>query len=261
MLQNPSRVLEGELQRVRLSPEEVFVEVATVLDYIKQNPREANFVLQGLWDSTFCDLRETDINNSPTDELELAASEVVYAVMLALGLLEGPWYTRLTMSLMQQANRRVQHYDRLQELFMPNLWRYGEDKLQAYLQRYMDSEEEWLSDDMESIIRKATEEAVSESPKYNRERGDKPDVSAVRIAPRKQTSVIVLLEAMYKAGWFEKADGSKATNRDETISEILRRAFNAEKASPTQILQAAKDPIKNKTGIDKYFMELKAAME
>ena len=92
---------------------------------------------------------------------------------------------------------------------------------------------------------------------------DRPpvDYSSLRIAQGKQTSMIVILEAMYKAGWIEKANGEKVTNRDDVIKEILKRAFNATKASPTQILQAAKDPIKNKSGIGKYFGELKSAMD
>lgn len=55
------------------------------------------------------------------------------------------------------------------------------------------------------------------------------ETSHVRIAPRKKTSVLVALNAMFKAGWFVAEDGTELTNRDFALNDILRHAFGIDK--------------------------------
>ena len=59
-MQNPSRTIERELTHLRLTTEEVFHETFRVLDEVKENPKDASFMMRGLWDSVYCDLRELD---------------------------------------------------------------------------------------------------------------------------------------------------------------------------------------------------------
>lgn len=151
MLQNPSRTIERELTHLRLTTEEVFHETFRVLDEVKENPKDASFMMRGLWDSVYCDLRELD-EDASDDELQLATSELVYVVMLMLSMVDGSWYTKLTMVLMEQITENSSHYDRLQMLFMPNLWRYGEEKVKAFLNEYMESDEVWISDEIDECL-------------------------------------------------------------------------------------------------------------
>jgi len=51
----------------------------------------------------------------------------------------------------------------------------------------------------------------------------------VRIAPRMKTSVLVVLNAMFKAGWFVAEDGGELKNRDIALNDILRHAFAIDK--------------------------------
>lgn len=173
VLLTPCRELEKELGRLRLSAEEVFHETLRTLDEVKENPKDAAFVLQSFWDDIYCDLRDTDINDAPEEELQLAASEVVYAVMLMLSMLKGSVYTKLTMELMSKIMGNGSHFDHLQELFMPNLWRYGEEKLKDYLEAYMESEEEWISDDindhLSALPKLSNEGAKEKEPSKNNE--------------------------------------------------------------------------------------------
>ena len=108
-------------------------------------------MMRGLWDSVYCDLRELD-EDASDDELQLATSELVYVVMLMLSMVDGSWYTKLTMVLMEQITENSSHYDRLQMLFMPNLWRYGEEKVKAFLNEYMESDEVWISDEIDECL-------------------------------------------------------------------------------------------------------------
>lgn len=151
MLQNPSRTIERGLTHLRLTTEEVFCETFCVLDEAKENPKDASFMMRGLWDNIYCDLRELD-EDASEDELQLATSELVYVVMLMLSMVDGSWYTKLTMVLMEQITANSSHYDHLQMLFMPNLWRYGEEKVKAYLNEYMESDDVWISDDINECL-------------------------------------------------------------------------------------------------------------
>lgn len=49
--------------------------------------------------------------------------------------------------------------------------------------------------------------------------------SPLRIAKGKMTSMLVMLNAAYRAGWLTGADGQPLPNRDQTLREILQRAF------------------------------------
>ena len=141
-----------------------------------------------------------------------------------------------------------------------NITRIGQEEFNRAVSDYMESEEDWLSDEIEDEL-----ENLSKSMPLSiihRQLPEEPQQtkSSYSIASKKQTSVIIIMEAMYKAGWIEKTDGSKVTNRDKMIGELLERAFGISNVGITQILQAAKDPSKNKSGVEKYFKELKEAL-
>jgi hypothetical protein len=61
-----------------------------------------------------------------------------------------------------------------------------------------------------------------------------PQPSSLRIADKKKTPVMVVLHAMYKAGWI------KAGTRDETVIEAARLLFGESVTSLRQLLSIAK---------------------
>lgn len=148
-LQNPSRKYERELKHLKLSSEEVLLECLTILDNVKESPKRATFLLQGILDSVYCDLRDLDLGDAEEEELELGASIIVYSVMLLLSMCNGSYYTRLTILLIDQLSQHgYETFERLQADFMPNVWRLGEEHLKGYVTEYMDSDELWLSDEL-----------------------------------------------------------------------------------------------------------------
>ena len=71
--------------------------------------------------------------------------------------------------------------------------------------------------------------------------------SSIRIAPRKKTSVLTVLNAMYKAGWFTDVDGNPLKNRDEALNDILRNAFGTDKDTAiSQTLNPSNGTVKYK---------------
>lgn len=255
--QTPIRGFEAEVvSGFRLSPEEVFWQVVIVLDKIKEHQEDAWPDIRGLWNDIYVGYRELS-DKYDDKNVRLFASLTVFVVQVCLGCIDVPLYKTMAFEMASQLAKENQSSERMKAAVLNNIARIGTRKFETTLHDYMESEEEWLSDDIEGILENfssaANQDNLPDSPPV--------DCSSLRIAQGKQTSMIVILEAMYKAGWIEKANGEKVTNRDDVIKEVLKRAFNVTKASPTQILQAAKDPIKNKSGIDKYFDELKSSMD
>lgn len=75
------------------------------------------------------------------------------------------------------------------------------------------------------------------------------------IAEGKQTSVLVVLETMYKAKWILKANGNEYTSRDEMIGDVTRLLFNQEEIKGIkQKINSAKK--RTFDGQRKYFDEL-----
>ena len=85
MLQNPSRTIERGLTHLRLTTEEVFHETFRVLDEVKENPKDASFMMRGLWDSVYCDLRELD-EDASDDELQLALQFQIFQLRRLTGI-------------------------------------------------------------------------------------------------------------------------------------------------------------------------------
>lgn len=51
----------------------------------------------------------------------------------------------------------------------------------------------------------------------------------IRIAPRKLTAVLVVLNAIFKSNWLTDAEGRPLTSRDDTLNYILQNGFGAER--------------------------------
>ena len=72
------------------------------------------------------------------------------------------------------------------------------------------------------------------------------ECSHIRIAERKKTSVLVVLNAMFKAGWFVDEKGEELKNRDNALNEILRYAFNDSCKGIAQLLTPSENTKTNK---------------
>jgi hypothetical protein len=67
--------------------------------------------------------------------------------------------------------------------------------------------------------------------------------------------VLVVLEAMYKAGWLVDADKKPLTNRDEALKQIMKNAFGKDNTNVSQLLGSVKNRNKAK-GKQSIFDEL-----
>lgn len=228
-LRNPSRRYERELKHLKLSSEEVLLECLTLLDDVKERPKRATSLMQGMWDSVYCDLRDLDLGDAEDEELALGASIIVYSVMLLLSMCNGSYYTKLTTLLIDQLSQHGDEtFERLQTDFMPNVWRLGEEHLKRYVAKYMDSDELWLSDElMEKLkdIPKMTVVSADDRKPTNDEKKDD------KLSNRQ---LIILFEQMLNVPLT-----SEYTNQSALANLISRVSGN----SPGSIRQRIRDGI------------------
>ena len=222
MLQNPSKSIEREMSAVRLSPEEVFLEAMDQVDYALEDPVTANIDFMGLYDQLFCDIRDLCPQELDENEVELAASEIIFVVSLLLTMTDRHTYKKMAMTLVGQINQDI--YNQLREMFEPYIIRMGEDKIKKYLKDYLESDK-FLSDEIKECIGNLPRivKLPSSTPSSTERK------SHIRIAARKKTSVVIVLNAMYKAGWFVDEEGKKLRNRDDALNEILMNAFGVDR--------------------------------
>lgn len=147
-----ARELEKQMAHFRFSVEELFLVVMAKLDNVKESPRDAKEELDDWWNMLYCDYRDLDTAESPDEEIRLATSEAVYIAMLLLSMCKGKHYTMLSVTLMEQlTENHPDVFDKLQKLFLPELWRMGEEKVHTRMNAYMESEE-WISDDIADML-------------------------------------------------------------------------------------------------------------
>ena len=222
MLQNPSKSIEREMSALRLSPEEVFLEAMDQVDYALEDYVKANIDFMGLHDQLFCDIRDLCPQELDENEVELAASEIIFVVSLLLTMTDRHTYRKMAMTLVGQINQDI--YNQLREMFEPYIIRMGEDKIKKYLKDYLESDN-FLSDEIKECIGNLPRivKLPSSTPSSTERK------SHIRIAARKKTSVVIVLNAMYKAGWFVDEEGEKLRNRDDALNEILMNAFGVDR--------------------------------
>ena len=108
----------------------------------------------------------------------------------------------------------------LDEEFRRGFSSIDEEEFAGIVYDYLQGER-LVSEEIDSLLESMDGDADMENPSVAS--------SSIRIAPRKKTSVLTVLNAMYKAGWFTDVKGQPLKNRDEALNEILRNAFGTDK--------------------------------
>lgn len=254
-LKNPSEHFSTKMPKFRLSAEECFLEVLAVLDDIKEDEKKASFNLEHRWDKIYNDFRDLADEETEQKELELATSVVLYCVVILLTITGKSLYDTLILRLMGQLDEHGVCIEELKDTFMTNIYRMEFEKLKVSILDYMKSDV-FLSDDIEEIVEKV--EDISQATKKSENRSGGADTSNLKIAPGKETAMLVVLDTMYKAKWFVDKKNKPVTNKKKTIEQILQYAFNKTNANVDQLLNAAYK--RNKYEVTSFFDELMAKL-
>ena len=147
--QKPIREFEAEATGFRLSPEEVFWQVVVVLDKVKEYQEDALIDIRGLWDDIYVDYRDL---SDDEDGLDLFTAITVFCVQTCLVMLNAPLYRTMASIIGEQLAKKDQPSQKMESAVLNNITRIGTDKFKAVVQDYMNSEDDWLSDEIEEVL-------------------------------------------------------------------------------------------------------------
>lgn len=165
----PAKSLEREMNGLRLSSEEVFLECLTVLDDIKEcnTGVEAERVVDGLYNTLYCDLREIGPHGVSENELDIAASEIVNCVTLILGYYPGIKYSGTLLCLSAQLENNNLDQLKNRGIFYKQIVLNGEE-ISDYIKSYMDSDD-YLSDDIRRKLKRTKPDELTNEENYENE--------------------------------------------------------------------------------------------
>ena len=223
-------LVHGE-SKARLHPAELFYQCFIILDTLKcKSPTlRVAYCNERVWDELLGYFRDNGFS-WPLAELHLIIGCIMQGAAELL-LRAGREHLSEVAALKRQIQRHAPLSGRaLDQAYRSSLRSMDEEKLVCMMDGYMEAEEKMYSDDINALLDELEKTEVS-SEKYTSGEYEvsAASVSSVRIARQKKTSVLVVLNAMFKAGWFVAEDGSELKNRDVALNDVLRHAFAIDK--------------------------------
>lgn len=235
------RLMNNGARKFRLHPTELFYQTFFTLDFLKgkQLDRQKTYCNNELWDELydyFC--HEKGIEGADED-VRLAIACVMQAVTELLIRSGDSCYTRVAAVLKLQIERHSQDtVNMLDREFRKGFHSIDAGKLASTLCDYLQGDVLYSAEIDEML-----------DGLYSNNHAASVAVSThthIRIAEKKKTSVLIVLNAMYKAGWFVDENGQQLTNRDVTLNEILQTAFNDSCSHIAQLLKPSNNFKENK---------------
>lgn len=236
------RIMNGA-ETLVLHPAELFYQAFYIIDTLHGLPPREQVAWCGveLWDELYDYLRHEKQVAAPQEELQLAIATIMQAAYELLVRSADRRYlsaaAALKRALVKESGDSLS--DLLDSEFHKGFKRLDEDEqaqlISPYLQggRYYSDEIADLLDAMPPVA--AGQEAVPAA-------GQEALTSHVRIAPRKKSAVMRVLNAIYKAGWLVDEEGKRLTNRNTALHQILRSAFGIDCNHIDQLLNPSNNP-------------------
>lgn len=153
---------------LRLTPEELLLELSDVLDGMKEDPDQRHYLCQTTWDMLAYEIRGAGIDVSD-DEMEMYVQGVMMTLIVCLALVDAAACRTLAMGLMME----LDNHARQSEITSWQQWigtlvcRMGEDGLRTRMNRYWRGDS-YLTDEIHEALEAAVcqEEPVPGITKY-----------------------------------------------------------------------------------------------
>lgn len=244
----PCQAMMNEAQTFALHPSELFYHVLFTIDDIRSRTLVAaqRYCDKALWDDVLSDIRDK-AEDCDQEEVNRVAGMILYGTAMVLIWSGKPAYTSIIGVLMKQVEAHVPDYtDKMSKRFNDGFSIPDAKVLRQSIADYLNSERQ-LSAEIEEVM-DAILLATAKTPTFS-------EPATVGLAKGKETSVLVVLEAMYKAGWLVDADKRPLTNRDDALRQIMKNAFGKDNTNVRQLLGSVKNRNKAK-GKQSIFKEL-----
>ena len=235
----PCQAMMNEAQTFALHPSELFYHVMFTIDDIRSRKLTAaqRYCDKAIWDDILSDIRDK-AEECDQEEVNHVVGMILYGTAMVLIWSGKPTYTSVIGVLMKQVEAHVPDYtDKMNKKFNDGFSIPDVGALRQSIADYLDSERQ-ISAEMDELM-----DAIPLVPAKT------PTISepvSIGLARGKETSVLVVLEAMYKAGWLVDAQKKPLTNRDETLKQIMKNAFGKENTNVGQLLGSLKNRNKSK---------------
>ena len=216
----------------RMAAEEIFWQVAIVLDHIKENPDEARYDMGHLWSDVYADFR--DLNDFPDNDstVRLFASLTVFVVAFCLETIDLPFYRTLAFKLSATLVLTEEQSKRIQASVVNNVASFGTERFSEAISAYMASGDDWLSEEIEAVLEEMPEASVDISKGNNQ-----PTKPADQLTVRQ---LIILFEQLLNvsldasgtnitalATLIEKVSGYKANGIRTTVNDLAKRGYDS----------------------------------
>ena len=212
---SPCLAVANEAKTFALHPSDLFYHCLFTMDYLKQLSYEERKgyckyeIKEGL-----CIHFKKKAQDADKDEIELAVCMVMQAVAEWL-IRSGSEYLPVVAMLKEQMDASV-------SLKLNTFFRHGfqcvkEKEIADYMDAYMISEDEWISEELEHLLYDEKDETLLDSG------------CTLQIADGKKRSVVVALKAILESDWVEDVNGGRPKNIEKAVNEILRLAFGEKK--------------------------------
>lgn len=214
---------------LRLSPEEMAVAIAGMLDEIKENPEESRYLCQTFWDKLWYDISLMD-ERASEKEVSYAIIVTMALLVVCLLLVDSVRHRTLAFDLICviQEHTSMHDLEQMQAQMNKFVWRMGEHRLKERIEQYWQSDM-FLSDTIYEILHK--DESEQQEVKLGK--------SHFRIAQKHKTNFAKILSAMFELRMFEDENGQIASNKQKLIEE-LGVFFDADYKNLSQLLNASK---------------------
>lgn len=247
-------VLAGTCRRImheagaefKLHSSELFYQVFFLIDEFRK--ADGKWQLAYSRHDVWCDLldylRDEKQIEASADDVNLCISTICWATAELLARSRMSKLGTIAETLLQTAI----HGCASQRVDMEKEFRHGfsgvEDEAIAYYMRHYWEGTESYTDKIDQLL-----DGISLHEKLSDKQPQHP-LPTITIAKDKKTSVLVVLNAMYKAGWFVDRDGNKLRNRDKTLNEIMANAFGMPKtAGISQTIKPSNNTNEGKNGL------------
>ena len=238
-LRVPSQALMSEAQTIALYPSELYYHVMFTIDYIgmKTLVEAKKYCDKALWNEILSDIHDKT-EDCDQEEVNRLVGMILYGTAMVLIWSNKSKYTSIIGVLMRQVELHVPDYtDKMSKKFNDGFSIPDPDALRQSISDYLDSKRQ-ISTEIDDLLFEIPKTAVN-IPLFN-------EPITIGIAKRKETSVLVVLEAMFKAGWFVDDQNEPLTNRDEALKQIMKNAFGKDNTNVGQLLGAVKNRNKAK---------------
>lgn len=141
---------ETTMTNLRLSPEEVMLEVIDRFDTCLSNDDPIPVITQTLWDDIINDLQDVSVE-APYEEFELATAEIMIMLSIITSFVDSARVSELTLNIRMSLQKHYPSWMVLENKIKNHLWRGLDEPLIDWVKKYIESEE-CISDEIQEMI-------------------------------------------------------------------------------------------------------------